>query len=76
MFDDSKFLKKYIIFDVCCTLLIAFLSVYICIFQSFSQAYLGLALSLIGFIRISYYVWKYKRQIQTHNQLVTDNDYG
>ena len=64
---EGKSLKKYIIFDVCCTLLIALLSIYICIFQSISQAYLGLALTFIGFIRISYYIWKYKRQMQTQN---------
>jgi hypothetical protein len=67
MFDDSKFLKKYIIFDVCCTSILAVVTILVLFSKYPSRAYLSMALTLVGIIRISYYLWKYKRQIQTQN---------
>lgn len=63
----GKSLKKYIIFDVSLTSILAAVTILALLSEYPSQACLGLALTLVGIIRISYYIWKYKRQIQTQN---------
>lgn len=64
---EGKSLKKYIIFDVSCTLILAFVTILMLLSPTPSRAYVGMSLTLVGIIRISYYTWKYKRQMQTKN---------
>lgn len=62
---EGKSLKKYIIFDVSLTLILFIVSILAFLSPTPSRAYVGMSLTLVGIIRVSYYIWKYKRQMQT-----------